>query len=230
MNIEKNTRRIGIFLGMGISFLLGACQLPVAMMESASMPAHSTPARFVPPSSHALLEELRMLRINPVAYSQHLRAWLPYFQGNILALPNQVPKQTREGKRAVIEAIQVLDNQASLSTLTVSNGLSKAASDHVNDQAQTGAVGHSGADGSHIWDRADRYGKWNIEVGEAIAYGRNDARSFILQLLVDDGVPDRGHRKALLDARWKKVGASVGTHPVYTSMCVLTFAIQYTER
>jgi uncharacterized protein YkwD len=50
-----------------------------------------------------------------------------------------------------------------------------------------------------------------------------------LQLLVDDGVSDRGHRRNLLDPRWHYVGVACGSHYRYQTMCVLDFAVQFQD-
>ena len=59
--------------------------------------------------------------------------------------------------------------------------------------------------------------------GEAIQYGFADAREIVIFLLVDDGVPDRGHRKVLLDPGYHYVGVGVGAHAKFEKMCVLDF-------
>jgi uncharacterized protein YkwD len=46
----------------------------------------------------------------------------------------------------------------------------------------------------------------------------------VISLLVDDGVPGRGHRKSLLDGAFKAVGVATGNHPNYTEMCVVEMA------
>jgi uncharacterized protein YkwD len=60
-------------------------------------------------------------------------------------------------------------------------------------------------------------------VGETISFGPQDARTVIIDLVVDDGAPSRGHRQILLDDRFTVVGAACGPHTVYRYMCVLDF-------
>ena len=47
---------------------------------------------------------------------------------------------------------------------------------------------------------------------------------FLLQLLIDDGVEDRGHRRALLDPRFRVVGVATGSHSVFLRMCDIVLA------
>ncbi|CAE6953142.1 FHL2 [Symbiodinium sp. KB8] len=52
-------------------------------------------------------------------------------------------------------------------------------------------------------DRARRYGNFEL-FGECLWYGsdRADARCVVLDLIIDDGVPSRGHRLGVLDPRY----------------------------
>ena len=99
----------------------------------------------------------------------------------------------------------------------------RAAAAHAADQGRTAGVGHIGGDGSGPADRMRREGRWSA-TGEAIAYGSGRAEDVILQLIVDDGVPDRGHRRILFNPAYTLVGAACAPHPVWRTVCVLDFA------
>ena len=45
-----------------------------------------------------------------------------------------------------------------------------------------------------------------------------------MQLFIDDGVIDRGHRKTILSSDVKVVGIATCTHKVYGHMAVLVYA------
>ena len=107
--------------------------------------------------------------------------------------------------------------------------MSDGARDHVKDQARSGATGHKGSDGSAVGARVNRYGKWKHTVAENIAYGGSSGREIVIRLIVDDGVPDRGHRKNIFNPRFRMVGVACGTHKKYGTMCVTTFAADYFE-
>ena len=59
---------------------------------------------------------------------------------------------------------------------------------------------------------------------------RQPGRQVVIQLLVDDGVPDRGHRDNILDGRWGAEGAACGPHRDYRQICVMDYAVRYVER
>ncbi len=193
-------------------------------------------AQLLPPYEPSVLKALNQVRADPARYAAVLRQQRPYYRGKDLDLPGRPELITHEGVRALDEAIAELQSMhTGLAPVVLSKGLSHAAADHVLDTGRRGITGHNGADGSTFTQRIGRYGTWvgqsgSGEIGEDIAYGARDAREVIANLLVDDGVPDRGHRKSLLNPRWRYVGIACGLHSVYGTMCVLDFASNYRDR
>jgi uncharacterized protein YkwD len=177
----------------------------------------------------SIIAELNRLRRDPPGYARYLQALLPNFGGTLLHRPGRPGLRTDEGARAVEEAARVLRQTRAMGLLRSSPGLSHAARDHVRDQGPTGALGHRGTDSSTPAGRMSRYGRWEAAAGESIAVGSNPAREVVLQLLIDDGVPDRGHRKTLLDPEYRTAGAACGPHREYEQICVIDFAASYSE-
>jgi len=64
--------------------------------------------------------------------------------------------------------------------------------------------------------------------GENISYGQDTALEVIIQLIVDDGVPSRGHRTNLFNPNFKVCGTFTGPHKVYDTMTVQNFATEFT--
>lgn len=170
-----------------------------------------------------IIAELNAARADPAAYAEKARALRALFRGDRIERPGEMAVVTREGTAAVDEAIAFLERQAPLPALLDSPALDRAAADHAGEQGRTGAIAHTGGDGSRPSERMGRYGRWTA-TGETIAYGPDRAEDVILQLIIDDDVPDRGHRRILFNPTYTAVGAACGPHPVWRKVCVLDFA------
>jgi hypothetical protein len=184
---------------------------------------------YLSPVEQEVLTELNLARSDPRQYAEFLAAMRPYFDGNHFEHPGQAILITREGAPAFDEAVDFLRAVKPLPALIPSRGLSLAARAHVDDQ-QSGAMGHTGSDNSQPWDRMNRYGSWRDEVAENIAYGGYSTRGVVIQLIVDDGVPDRQHRVNMFNPHYRFVGVACGTHTRLHDMCVIDFAARYSER
>ena len=177
-----------------------------------------------------VLAEVNLARTDPSGYARHIERLLEYFDGNLLRIPGAVALRTSEGARAVREATAALRAQSPLPALAASPGLARAARDHAEDLGPRGAFGHAGADGSRMDARISRYGEWDGSAAENIAYGADSPRDVVMGLLVDDGVPSRGHRHNILCADSLFAGVGCGRHSEYGTMCVIDFAGEYRER
>ncbi len=177
-----------------------------------------------------ILDEMNQVRADPIAYSQYLREWRRKFRGNKARLAPGFFLQTKEGVAAVDEAIKVLANTGAVSKLKLSDGLSKAARDHVLDQGKSGSIGHTGTNSSTPFERINRYGRWQKAAGENISYGANTPIAVIRDLVVDDGVPDRSHRTNIFHPEYQLAGVACGHHKTYKVMCVISYAATYKEK
>ncbi len=206
--------------GLMLAALLAGCA-PVAASTSVQ---DTPPGVAVDAAFRAdIVAELNAARTDPAAYARKARALRALFVGDRIERAGEAALLTREGPAAVDEAIVFLEAQPPLAALRDSPLLARAAADHASEQARTGAVAHIGVDGSSPSDRMRRHGRWSA-TGEAIAYGPHRAEDVILQLIVDDGVPDRGHRRILFNPAYTLVGAACAPHPVWREVCVLDFA------
>jgi uncharacterized protein YkwD len=175
--------------------------------------------------SDALCREMTSLRANPASFILYLEEHLGMYKDDFIytAADGSLIK-TKEGKTAVKELIEELKVTASMGPVESNNLLENAARDHVMDMSLTGLLGHDGTDKSTTKDRIERHCQWVGTIGENIDYGNTDPRHIIMHLLVDDGVPSRGHRKNILNPTFKLAGASLANHPKYKYSCVTCFA------
>ena len=176
-----------------------------------------------------ILTETNRARSNPSAYAALLKKQRPYYRDKRFERPGQIPILTQEGLSAVDEAIDFLEQTRPLSSLGASVGMAKGARDHVLDQGPKGETGHLGSDGSEPWDRIGRYGKALGLQGENISYGPATGQDVVISLIVDDGVPDRGHRETIFNPEFKIAGVACGPHLHYRIMCAITYASGYSE-
>ena len=93
----------------------------------------------------------------------------------------------------------------------------------------TGAIGHDGVDGSSFEDRMKRYVALEGYRGENISYGCNDPKEVIVDLAIDDGVSNRGHRTNIFNENYKLVGCFTGFHKAHNTSTVLNYNGRYTE-
>ena len=185
-------------------------------------------AEYLKEIERQVIIEINMMRNDPPEYARrYLVPIRKYYHNKIVQFPGEIGISTVEGLRALDECIKELQTNKSLLPLSPKKGLVLAARDHANDLAKTGKTDHTGSDGSTIRDRLNRYGRWQISIGENIAYGHEDARKIVTSLLIDDGVSSRGHRRNLLNGTFKFVGVAVGQHRGHRYMCVIDFAGAY---
>ena len=139
-------------------------------------------------------------------------------------------RTTIEGPGALDEAIEFLERQSPLPPLKGDARLARSAAGFARDQGPQGYTGHASADGASLSDRIHRQQVWSMSSAETISYGYENARDVVRQLIVDDGVSGRGHRKVLFDTWLRFAGVGCGPHRVYGAMCVIDFSGPMIER
>ena len=174
--------------------------------------------------------ETNKVRTDPKKFAQlYIQPRLQYYQRRNFSVPGQTTIVTNEGASAVRECINALNRAKSAGILYPEKGLNRAAKDHVTDQAKTGQVGHRGSDRSSPDARMKRYGRFEPPWthAENIEYGSVTGRDIVIQLLVDDGVKNRGHRINIMSPDFTQTGVACGTHNKFRTSCTINYATGY---
>jgi uncharacterized protein YkwD len=172
-----------------------------------------------------VLAEINRLRANPERYARRLRAVRAWYHGDVMRAPGDgIGVRTHEGLAALDEAIADVESRAPLPPLVTNPRLAASAARLAESQGATGQVGHISPDGKKPGQRMRAAGLYAGITEEDISYGASTAEAVVRQLLVDDGVPDRGHRLSLFEPGLSVAGVSCGPHVRYGSMCVIDLA------
>lgn len=173
--------------------------------SSASM--NTNAARYMTAEEIEMVKEINLVRSNPAGYIQYIEAY-----------KNRIAEGRAFGSvETANELISELRRTPKLTILQPTECIYAAAKKHGQDQRPTGDVDHVGTDGSYPWDRVKRECPNMLDGGENLVAGPSSVRDCVILLLIDDGIPNRGHRRTMLKADWKyaacyKVG-QVGNMP-----------------
>ncbi len=122
------------------------------------------------------------------------------------------------------ECFDELVNTNPVKELIWSEVLYKSSFDHAEDIGSNGLIGHMGSDSSDLAERVERYTGWEGSIGENIYYGLSNPLEIVTLFLIDEGIDDRGHRKNILNSKYKYVGIAVYPHFYYGIVCVIHYA------
>ena len=211
-----------------VLLVLLAC--PVVVNAQEATKAGGGPA-YLSSLEAEVIQEINLARAHPEKYAGYLQEYKKYYNGKICSSPNRArPVMTFEGVAAIDEAIRFLQSSNPLGRLEPSRGLSLGAKDHVLDLSQKGFISHRGSDGSLPTDRVSRYGTWESAMGEAILFEVSTPREMVMQLIIDDGVRDRGHRRDLFEPSFQVAGVSIVPKGGFGGFCVIDFADKFTDK
>ncbi|MDR1022586.1 MAG: CAP domain-containing protein [Prevotellaceae bacterium] len=180
-----------------------------------------------------VIYEMNKVRTNPKLYAEYIKRERSFYSNKRIEKPGQIPILTQEGVAAVDECIAALQKALPTGVIRPNRNLGKAAQLLAKYQSKTGKTGHTGSNGSTVSDRIKRYCTemndnfgygYGITFGENISYGSSKPQDIVVQLLIDDGVPSRGHRVNILKPDFNTAGVAIDTHPRYRHLCVIDYA------
>jgi len=152
-----------------------------------------------------MVEEINLVRSNPKGYIPHIKEY-------IKEMRNTKSFGFGDPVADSYELIEQLEETAPLSILVPSECVYTAAKKHGEDRKQAGSNDHVGTDGSWPWDRVLRECTHMRDGNENLVGGPANVRRAVILLLVDSGIPNRGHRTTLLNSNWRYVATyKIGT-------------------
>ena len=164
----------------------------------------------------AVIDEINFARTKPKEYVTYR------LSPSVL----DVSKKSESYIAALDEVVDRMNRMTSpLPELTQADGLNKCAAEWIKISGPVGYIGHE----KTISTRFKKYCSY-VSFGENCSYGYPTAKEIVIALLVDDGVEDRGHRNNILSSAYKNVGAAIGSHKKYGTMCCIDFAYGYQEK
>ena len=178
----------------------------------------------------AIVEELNQARNEPQKYLVYLEEYKKYMQGNVLALPNKQKLIMIEGLPAIDDALIDLRQRSKINSYEISGGLSKVARQQLADLQENPKLKHLGKDGSDLEMRLLKIGFPGSAIAENISYRADIAREVILNMIIDDGIKSRSHRKNIFSQSFKLFGIACGLASDKTTLCVAEFADSFKER
>ena len=200
--------------------------IPFTMEQTTGFQQQTTnKAEYLDQFENQVIIELNKVRLNPAKYAEDKLARLVHnYDGKLLNIDGKIPIRTQEGKKALLDCLRDMKQAKPLPPLSPSQGLSQVAQILLKEQQRSGRIGHIGNRGSTPQSRVEKIGTWTGELSENITYGNDSPQMVVINLLIDDGVPNRGHRKNILNPKFNEVGIAAGSHPKYKQMCVMEMA------
>lgn len=145
---------------------------------------------------------LNLVRQNPKTFKEtYLKAWVDSTKFPI--------------NKYVISLNKELEELHNCKVVSYDKTLFKLANEHALDMGKNGRIGHVSSKGKNYNQRINTYLKEYKILKEACQYGYEDGLSILIDLLIDDGIENLGHRKCLLDCNLNKVSISITPHKKY---------------
>ena len=153
---------------------------------------------------------INLVRINPQKFLKTTLS--PYLK-----------KHTSYSKKYIKSLKRDLTKQTPLLPLNHQQDLHLFAKHHSKTTGKAGKVGHQSVGFKNYTKRTKKLIKIYSYVGENIHYGSPDAKEIVIDLLIDDGIKDVGHRKNILSSTFIYASTSIQPHKKHRQNCVIEF-------
>ena len=173
-----------------------------------------------------IINELNNIRLNPKTYSKKLRNYTQYFEDKVLRIPHQKNGIiTTEGASAFQDAATYLDTLPKLKSLIPDEALIDAAQALSNEMTY-----HKDFISMDKIDRTKiiaEYGQFEGSFGQSTDFGSQTPEMVVMNLIVDDGDPQRRNRTMLFSDKFTKIGCGSSEHPTFRACTVILFATKF---
>ena len=122
------------------------------------------------------------------------------------------------------DAIDELSNGIPVKKLLWNEGLFMVCNDHLKELSKIEEFSEMTVNEMDIYERFNKYGRYNRMCGENIQVGLENPREIILDLMIDDGLTDKVHRNTLINPSFNKGAVCMGEHPTYGIVTVFAYA------
>jgi uncharacterized protein YkwD len=136
-------------------------------------------------------------------------------------LQNYINENNISKNTYVISLIKDLKKSEPANPLIPQKDLYEAALYHAKTSGKNGSVGHQ-----NFNVRTKGLIKKYNSLGENCDYGSDEALAIVLNLLIDENIPNLGHRKNILNPAFAHTGAAIHQHKRYKVNTVIIYAGQ----
>jgi uncharacterized protein YkwD len=172
--------------------------------------------------SKQLLHEINSVRTNPQEFAQKLRSYEQYFKGNVLRFPKTTTGiMTHEGFKAFKDAADFLSTFEPVKELYLDSNLVKVADDSMKEILKFTKTEE--VNKINLEEQVMKYGQVFGLYSQAIDFGSSNPELALINLLTDDGDPNRGNRGNLLNPKFKLIGISHCSHQTFHNCTVLIY-------
>jgi hypothetical protein len=116
-----------------------------------------------------------------------------------------------------------LKSTKKMSILYFRKDLFTMAKTHAIGMGKSGKIGHTNPRGKNFQQRAKEAVLIYNGVYENCQYGYNDGLSIVIDLLIDEGINNLGHRKTILNPELQYIAPSIQPHKKYNYNCVIEY-------
>ncbi len=168
---------------------------------------------------------MNLLRINgPKFYQTYLQDYINSHNTRVRQYRNYNQLRIAPNNAYLLSLERDLKNVKNFPLFYPSEKLSILSRNHAIDLRKNNLNTHESSNGETFSTRLSRYFP-NNAMAENIDFGYYKSLDIVCHLLLDAGVPSLGHRRNILDTKYKLnlVGVNIQTHPTYTYCAVIDF-------